>query len=167
MPLGEPPVDAPHELLDRRAEVVVLTYLAPARHRQLHERDRSRRCGIQLEQALDGPQSMRDSLRVVEPVDAQQDGPPFEAAPEPRDVALDVGCARRLREPGRVDRDRVRAKLDESTVCRAQPAAFDSESLVRCEARAPEVVAVRGGVERDHVGARASPRAAAPSTGSA
>ena len=109
------------------------------------------RLGSPLEQALEREQLLRDALRVVEPLDAEDELASRVLLLELREQARGLRVRERLAEPGGVDADRVDAD--------ARPAAADLDRVrLRVEpedaqARRAEVARVVADVEADVVGA--------------
>ena len=91
--LPEAAVDAGDEELDLVALRPVLGALEPRRHDHLHHRRRLRAVGILLEEALERLELLRDALRVVEPLDAEDEMAALVLLFELREQAL--------RSPGR------------------------------------------------------------------
>ena len=87
-------VDPPDVLLDGAAQLAVLAHVVPARHRELQERQGGAQLGLALKQHLDRQQALDDSLGVVEPVGAEQQGPAAELLFERGDVVLHRGVGR-------------------------------------------------------------------------
>src|SRR4029079_6207043 len=127
--LGEAAVDPAHELLDGSTQLPILANLAPARHGDLHERDLAAQVGSQLEQKLDRAEALGDALRVVEPVDAEQQPAVGELLAEPRERPVDAGLARPLREIPCVDRDWVGSRPDLSPVGELNRGAVDLDAV--------------------------------------
>src|SRR5204862_2814779 len=108
--VGEAAVDAADELLDVAPQLAVLANLAAARHGDLDERDAPAEIMALLEQELDRPQPLDDPLRVVEPIDAEQDAALAELGAQAAKAALGRARAGIFRERAGVDRDRVRGR---------------------------------------------------------
>ena len=109
------------------------------------------RSGIALEEALVGLQLLRDALRVVEALDAEDELPALVLLLELREQARGLGIGERLAEALDVDADRVDADAD--------PPAVDLEPVgLRVDAEDPqarraEVARVVADLEADVVGA--------------
>ena len=71
--LAEAAVDARDEELDLVPLLLVLGALEPRGHEHLEHRRRARALRVPLEQALEREQLLRDPLRVVEPLDAEDE----------------------------------------------------------------------------------------------
>ena len=98
---GEPPVDAPHRLVDLPLELRILGHALPARHQELREHDVPAVLRPSLEQPLHREQPLVDALGVVQPVDAED---------FPRPITVPGTRPRRFGHRGdvvRVDADRV------------------------------------------------------------
>ena len=115
--LPEPSVDARDEELDLVALRAVLRALEPGRHEHLDHRRRPRAVGIALEEALERLQLVRDPLRVVEALDAEDEPavPRTVRSNSARWRAVSV-LGERLAEALDVDADRVDA--DARRACR-------------------------------------------------
>jgi hypothetical protein len=138
-----------------RPQLAVLADLAATRDGDLHEGDASAQVAALLEQQLDRPQALDDPLRVVEPVDAEQNAAAAELRLQPAQRAL--GCARAsvLTERCGVDRDRVRGRAH-AAACQNDRAALDADVVAQARACAQEVLAICLCLERDDVGAEQS-----------
>ena len=113
---AEAPVDARHEPLDLVALRLVLGALEPRRHEHLQQRRRSRALGVSLEKALECAQLLRDPLRVVETLHAQQERPVAKPVLQLLELARGGGITDRLAKGDRVDPDRVDADPDRPAV---------------------------------------------------
>src|SRR5258708_31331232 len=76
--LGEPAVDPADMPLNRGAQAAVLIHVVPAGYGDLKERDLGAQVLASLEKCLHGKQPFDNPLGVVEPVDAEQQGPALE-----------------------------------------------------------------------------------------
>ena len=156
--LPEAAVDARDEELDLVALRPVLGALEPRRHEHLDHRRRPRASRILLEEALERVQLLRDPLRVVEPLDAEDEPLPLvlalELGEQPRRLRVLEGLPEALRvDPDRVDADPDRAPVDLERV----RLRVDPEDPQARRAEVPRVVA---DLEADVVGpehARAGP----------
>ena len=115
--LPEAAVDARDEELDLVALRPVLRALEPRRHEHLDHGRRPRAGRILLEEALERVQLVRDPLRVVEPLDAEDEPLPLvlavELGQQPRGLGVLEGRPEALRvDPDRVDADPDRAPVD-------------------------------------------------------
>ena len=124
--LPEATVDARDEELDLVAQRPVLRALEPRRHQHLDHGRRPGSCRILLEEALERVQLVRDPLRVVEPLDAEDEPLPLvlavELGQQPRGLRVLEGRPEALRvDPDRVDADpdgapveleRIRVRVD-------------------------------------------------------
>jgi hypothetical protein len=146
-------VDPPDQLLDVASQLTVLADLAAARHGDLHERDTSAQIRAPLEQELDRTQALDDPLRVVEPVDTEEDAAAAELGAQAAQGALGRSRAGALRKVAGVDRDRVRRR-QHPTPGQGDRPPLDADVLAQARARAQEVVAVRLGVEGDDIGTK-------------
>jgi hypothetical protein len=150
--IGEAAVDSPDELLDIAPQFPVLAHLAAARHRDLDERDPPAQIVPLLEHELDRAQALDDPLRVIEPVDAENDAALPKLGAQTAEATLGRARASVLREGFGVDRDRMRGRPHPPARQRDRPT-LNSDVFTKARARAHEVVAVRVGLERDDVGA--------------
>jgi hypothetical protein len=75
----EPTVDSADQLVDHRAEVLVLFDVLTRWNGELHEDDLAYPLRVLLEEYLEGMEFLRNALDVVESVDADNNLYPFEA----------------------------------------------------------------------------------------
>src|SRR5262249_20161142 len=80
--VAEAAVHVADELLDLAAHAHVLAHARPRRRRDLDERDLAPPRRVELEEARERAEALEDSLGVVEAVDAEDDLPPAQRAPQ-------------------------------------------------------------------------------------
>ncbi len=105
-PAGELALDPADQPLDFLLHAVVLRDVLAARDDELHEGNALAELGVALEREPVAGQLVRDTLRVVEPVDAQDYCASEELGAQPRDPVQDRVRGGGLGEVGEVDRDR-------------------------------------------------------------
>lgn len=93
---AEPAVDPPDQLVDRRAQVLVLLDVLARRHGDLDEDDLAEPLWVFFEEDLHRVQLLRHALDVVEAVDADNDLDAFETTTERRDTLHDRVLRERL-----------------------------------------------------------------------
>jgi len=105
----EAAVDAPDELVDHGAQVLVLLDVLARGDGDLDEDDLADPLGVLLEEDLHGVELLRHALDVVEAVDADDELDALEPAPQGRDALLHLVLLERLEELAGLDADRERA----------------------------------------------------------
>ena len=143
--LPEAAVDARDQELDLVALRPVLRALEAGRDEHLEHRRRARTRRVSLEEALVRDQLLRDPLRVVEPLDAEDESPPLVLLLELRVQPRRLGVCERRAKALDVDADRIDADSDvarrdvEPVRARVEPE--------HPEARRPEVPGVVADLE--------------------
>ena len=114
--LTEAAVDARDQELDLVALRAVLGALEPRRHEHLDHRGRASTVRLALQESLEGEQLLRDALRVVEPLDAEDQSPALVLALQVAEQALRLRVRQRGAESVAVDADRIDADPDPAPV---------------------------------------------------
>ena len=114
--LAEAPVDARDQELDLVTLRAVLGALEARRDDHLDHRRRPRALGVLLEEALERVELLRDPLRVVEALDAENEPPALVLLLEIGQEPLGLGLGEHLAEAVDVDADRVDADADPTPV---------------------------------------------------
>ena len=146
----EAAVDARDEELDLVPLRPVLGALEPRGDDDLDHRRRPRALGILLEEALEGVQLLRDPLRVVEPLDAEDEPTSLVLALEVCEQPLGLRVGEHLAEALDVDADGIDADADAAAV-ELEPVRLGVDPE-HAQARRAEVPRVVADLEADVVG---------------
>src|SRR5262249_24448261 len=110
----EAPDDAADRLVDLPLQLAVLRDPEPGRDRDLHQAYLAAPSRLSVEEALEAEQALDDPLRVVEPVDADQDDLRAQPLAQVGRTAAHGRVGGLRGERGRIDTDAVRRDADRS-----------------------------------------------------
>ena len=145
-------VDACDEQLDLVSLCAVLRAVEPRRHDDLDHGGRPRATRILLEEALECVELLRNALRVVEPLDPQDEPPTLVLMLEVGEQSLRLRIGDDLAKAFDVDPDRIDADADAAAIeLERVGLGVDAE---HAQARRAEVTCVVADLEADVVGAQ-------------